>query len=321
MTLTVAAVDHRFPNLDPERAVLGPVGADLVDLRGMDPDTVLETISSADAILLGARFRLDAERLVNLSRCRVIARYGVGVDNVDVEAAARQGIVVAYVPDYCVEEVSTHAIALLLALHRRLFQFDSLVREGKWGMAGENIERLSETTLGIAGYGRIGSETGRKAKALGLRVLAADPFLDPSALRQRGAEPASWEDLLQQSDFLSLHAPLNSATRTMLDGPGIARMKKGAALINVGRGGLVDEDALAQALREGRLSGAAIDVPAVEPLQPGAAILDAPNVILTPHVAWYSTGARIELQTKAAEEVARVLRGDQPRYKALPPSG
>ncbi|MGH7777059.1 MAG: C-terminal binding protein [Candidatus Dormibacterales bacterium] len=318
-TFTVAVVDHRFENLDPERVVLEPVGARLLDLAGRPPDEVLAAAADVDGILLGARFRLDAGRLASLERCRVVSRYGVGVDNVDVEAARRLGIEVTYVPDYCVEEVSNHAVALLLALHRRLFQFDRLVRAGGWGSGGERIDRLSGTVLGIAGYGRIGRETGRKAMALGMSVVAADPFLDEDALRALGVRPATWERLLAESDFVSLHAPLNSTTRTMLDAAGITLMKPGAALINVGRGGLVDEEALAAALNSGHLSGAAIDVPAVEPPGPDAAILSAPNLIVTPHVAWLSAGARSELQTKAAEEVARVLTGERPRFSATRP--
>ncbi|MGH7903843.1 MAG: C-terminal binding protein [Candidatus Dormibacteraceae bacterium] len=315
-SLTVAVIDHRFPSLDEERAVLAPLGAGLIDLRGQDPEAVMAAAAGADGILVGARFRLDLARLLTLRRCRVIARYGVGTDNVDVAAASRLGIAVTCVPDYCVEEVSTHAMALLLALHRRLFQFDRAVREGAWGIGGEHVARLSEATLGIAGYGRIGRETGRKATALGLRVLAADPLIDAESVRAGGAQPVEWECLLAESDFVSLHPSLGPGTRRMLDAGAIARMKPGSVLINVGRGGLVDEDALAAALHGGQLAGAGIDVVDPEPPASGAAILSAPNLIVTPHVAWFSIGARLELQRKAAEEVARVLRGEPPRFRA-----
>lgn len=309
--MRVAVIDHRFPTLDPERAVLGDVPAEIIDLRGSSEAEAMQGAEAADGILVGPRFPLDRAHLDGLSRCRVIARYGVGVDNIDVEAATERDIAVACVPDYAVEEVSTHAIALLLALHRRLVRFDRAVREGSWraDAAGE-IPRLSECTLGIVGYGRIGAETARKARAFGMRLLVSDPYADGAAIRAAGATPASYEELLGESDMISLHVPLMPQTRHIVDRAALARMRPGAVLVNVSRGGLVDDDALAEALSAGRLAGAGLDMTEVEPPPASAAILQAPNVLVTPHVAWVSTGAREELQRRAAEEVARVLRGE-----------
>lgn len=308
--MRVAVIDHRFPTLDPERSVLGAVPAEIVDLRGFSEAEVMEGAAGAEGILVGPRFPLDRSHLDALPRCRVIARYGVGVDNIDVEAATEREIAVACVPDYAVEEVSTHAIALLLALHRRLVPFDHAVREGSWraDAAGE-IPRLSACTLGVVGFGRIGAETARKARAFGLRVLVSDPFADDAAVRAAGATPASYDELLGEADAVSLHVPMMPATRHIVDRAALARMRPGAVLINVSRGGLVDDDALAEALSDGRLAGAGLDMTEVEPPPASAAILHAPNVLVTPHVAWVSTGAREELQRRAAEEVARVLRG------------
>jgi len=285
--------------------VLEPLGAELVDLRGRPEPEVLSEAERADAILIGARFRLDAVRIARL-RCRAIVRYGVGVDNIDVEAARRRGIVVGFVPDYCVEEVSTHALALLLALHRQL-----------GGVAGGYpIRRLSTLRLGVVGFGRIGGELARKALALGLAVAAHDPLVAAKEMRKAEVEPLTLEELLARSDFVSLHVPLTAATWHLLDARRIASMRAGAVLINVGRGGLVDEVALGQALRSGHLAGAGLDVTELEPLPADHPLRSAPNLLLTPHVAWFSVEARRELQTKAAEEVARALRGEPLRNPA-----
>jgi len=288
-----------------------------VDLNGLPEDEVMKRAAYAEAILLGARFQFTAERLASLKLCRVIVRYGVGVDNVDLAAATARGITVSCVPDYCVEEVATHAIALLLSLHRQLDAYSFRARGGQLGIDGVHpIRRLSTLTFGVVGFGRIGRETATRAEALGMRILAYDPFLEDAAIRRFGAEPRPLDSLLAESDAVSLHVPLTEATRDLLGRDRIALMKTGALLINVGRGGLVDETALAEALASGRLGGAGLDVTSVEPLPPGHPLLSAANTILTPHVAWYSTGAQRELQVKAAEEASRVLRGQAP-FNAL----
>ncbi|HEX6548912.1 MAG TPA: C-terminal binding protein [Candidatus Dormibacteraeota bacterium] len=305
MAFRVAVVDHRFPDLEPEAAVLAPLCAAVVDLRGRPEAEVLAEIEQADAILVGARLRLDAARLERL-RCRAIVRYGIGVDNVDVEAARARGIAVGFVPDYCVEEVSTHALALLLALHRRLCGVET----------PHPIQRLSTLQLGVVGFGRIGRELARKALVLGLAVAAHDPVVPPEAVRAAEVEPLGLDELLSSSDFVSLHVPLTGATRHLLDRRGLALMKPGSILVNVGRGGLVDEAALAEALESGHLAAAGLDVTEVEPLPPDHRLRSVPNLLLTPHVAWYSTGAQRELQVKAAEEVARALLGEPLRNPA-----
>jgi D-3-phosphoglycerate dehydrogenase / 2-oxoglutarate reductase len=295
------------------------VPAELDDLKGLGDEDVLARAAGADGILLGARFRLSSERILRLSQCRVIVRYGVGVDNVDLDAAEARGIVVSYVPDYCVEEVSNHALALLLALHRRLFAYDARAREGRTGIETEHpIERLSLATLAVLGFGRIGREVTRKARAFSLRVLVQDPLVPGEEVRAAGAVAAGLEEALGAADAVSLHLPLTSQTRGLLGRERLLQMKRGALLVNVGRGGLVDEEALAGALASGHLGGAGLDVTAVEPLPASHPLLAAPNLVLTPHVAWYSTGAQRELQTKAAEEAARVLRGE-PALNALTP--
>jgi D-3-phosphoglycerate dehydrogenase / 2-oxoglutarate reductase len=313
----VAVVDHRFGALDIERSILEPLGAELTDLAGADPELVPEACGDVDGILLGARYRFGPQQIGALRRCRVIARYGVGVNNVDVAAARTAGIQVSYVPDYCVEEVSDHALAMLLAMNRRLGALDAHVRSGSWSTApGAGIRRLGECVLGVVGYGRIGSRLGAKARCLGMRVLAFDPGRSGAEVEALGATPVDLETLLRSADYVSLHAPAPSTREHLLDRARIALMKDGACLINVARGDLVDEAALVEALEAGRLGGAALDVTDPEPPAPGSPLLEAPNLILTPHAAWLSTSAVVELRTRAAEDVALVLRGGSPRYVA-----
>ena len=304
------AVDHRFADLNPEREVLSGLPAEVDDLRGLSDDEVMARAAEAEGILLGARFQFGADRISQLRRCRVIVRYGVGVDNVDLERSAAAGIVVSYVPDYCVEEVSNHALALLLSLHRQLIPYDRRAREGRNGIDTDRpITRFSELTLGIVGFGRIGRELGRKARAFGVSVAAFDPAVPAAELEAQDVRPVSLDELLGTSDAVSLHLPLNPSTRGLLGAERLASMRPGAFVINVGRGGLIDEVALAEALTSGKLGGAGLDVTSTEPLPLDHPLLSAPNVILTPHVAWYSTGAQRELQTKAAQQVECVLSG------------
>jgi D-3-phosphoglycerate dehydrogenase len=310
--LSVVALDHRFGNVSIEQAVLNEVGARVIDAGEMSAAEGLAVCGDADAILIGPRLRFDKDRLDSLRRCRVIVRYGVGVDNIDVVAAAARRIVVANVPDYCIEEVATHALAMILTLNRDLPALDRSVREGRWQLGHQkNVARLSHSTLGIAGFGRIGEALARRALALGMAVVASDPARSPAEIQAAGARHVSLDELFRVSDFISIHASKGPLAGAVVDAAAIQRMKPGAYLINVARGGLVDEAALAAALHKGHLAGAAIDV--IEPEPPGldAAILSAPNVVVTPHVAWYSVTALEELRQKAAQEVARVLRGAQ----------
>jgi D-3-phosphoglycerate dehydrogenase / 2-oxoglutarate reductase len=321
MSPTVVAVDHRFADMALERAVLEPQGVEVVDARGLSPEDALAACREADGILLGARMRFDAGVLGSLERCRAIVRYGVGVDNVDVETAASAGIWVAFVPDYCTEEVADHAIAMLLALNRGLTMFDASVRTGKWGVPpGLRMRRLSSCTLGVVGFGRIGEAVGRRGAALGMTVLASDPVRPRADVEAAGATPVELDELLASADYISLHAPPRADGSPVLDAGRIAKLKAGASVINVARGGLIDEAALVAALQSGALGGAALDVASAEPLLPPDPLLDAPNVLVSPHAAWYSLEAVAELRTKAAEEVGRVLAGGPPRFPANTPA-
>jgi D-3-phosphoglycerate dehydrogenase len=312
---TVAVIDHRFGSLDAEEEILAALGARLVKVEGTAEEQVMPVAAKADGILLGLNFTFTRERIAKLERCKVIARYGVGFDNVDVAAAEERGITVAYVPDYCIEEVATHAIAMLLAVHRRLLEFDAGARRGEIA-SGFSVPRLSECTLGVLGFGRIGTAVASRAAALGLRVIAHDPFLPDEAIRSAGATPVNEQDAIAESDFLTLHMPLLPSTHHILNRETLFSMRRGAVIINVARGGLIDEFALAEAIESGHLGGAGLDVNESEPLPADHPLQSVPGVILTPHVAWLSTRAFRDLQVRTAEEVARALRGEPVLNKA-----
>jgi len=319
----VATIGHRFPNAAIEAEVLRPSGIEVDWLGPLPRDEAVEAARDADAVLLGTGFALDAPSLERLRRCRGVVRYGVGVDNVDLAAAARLGILVCNVPDYSVEEVATHAIALLLLFARRLDIWPAAVRAGGWGSAlpAVKLRRLSHLTLGVVGAGRIGRAVITRAVPLWGRVLAADPAVGAGELRVLGAEKASFEVLLAESDFITLHVPSAAGTKNLIGARELDMMKAGAVLVNCSRGDVIDEAALAASILEGKIAGAGLDVFADEP--PAASGLAAlPQVWPTPHIAWLSDESIVELRRRAAEEAGRILRGDPVRYPVgtLPPS-
>jgi D-3-phosphoglycerate dehydrogenase len=310
----IAVTDSPFPSLDPAKAALARIDPELRVAKSASADDVLAVARDADAILV-TYAKLPGDLLRQLRRCKAIGRFGLGVDNIDVAAAAELGITVTYVPDYCMQEVSDHAMALLLALARKVPQSNALVQAGRWEMpAVVPIHRLAGRVLGLVGFGNIPRELAPKAKAFGLRVVAHDPYVSQQVLDAAGVERVSFDQLLEISDFVSIHAPLLSATRGLFNAEVFRKMKKGARLINTARGPLVDEDALVAALDSGQLAGAALDVVVVEPLPKDSKLIGHDNVILTPHTAFYSVEALNELQTKCAADVARVLSGEPPVY-------
>jgi D-3-phosphoglycerate dehydrogenase len=277
-------------------------------------EDILAVARDADAVLV-TYAKLSGDLLRQLRKCRAIGRFGLGVDNIDIPAARELGITVTYVPDYCMHEVSDHAMALILALCRKITQSNALVQAGRWELPPlVPIHRLAGRVLGLVGFGNIPRTLAPKAKAFGLRVVAHDPYAPPQAFAAAGVEGVSLDRLLEISDFVSIHAPLTPATRGLINAEALQKMKKGALLINTARGPLVDEGALVAALDSGHLGGAALDVVAVEPLPKDSRLLGRDNVILTPHTGFYSVEALEELQTKCASDVARVLSGEAPVY-------
>ena len=310
----IAVTDSPFHSLDPAKAALARVDPELRMAKSASADDILSVARDADAVLV-TYAKLPGELLRELKRCKAIGRFGLGVDNIDLPAAKTLGITVTYVPDYCMHEVSDHAMALVLALVRKIPLSNKLVQSGRWEVPPiVPLRRLEGQVLGLVGFGNIPRTLAPKAKAFGLRVVVHDPYVTPDVLAAASVEDASFDALLGMSDFISVHAPLLPATRGLINASAFTRMKKGAYLINTARGALVDEAALVAALDSGTLGGAALDVVASEPLAKDSPLLGRDNVILTPHTAFYSVEALEELQTKCASDVARVLSGETAVY-------
>ena len=313
MTKKVLVTDYVWPSVEPERAVLAKSGAELVVAPDGSEDTLASMATGVDGIL--TCFEKVTERVVrSADSALVIGRYGVGVDNIDVGTATELGIVVTYVPDYCVPEVSDHVMALLLAWNRRLVLFDRATKTDGWGSEGlgMRIMRLEGKRIGIVGLGRIGRAVATKAKAFGMEVLGSDPFVSAEDGARLGVKMVELQDLLRDSEFVTLHSPLIAETTGMIGREELALMKREAFLINAARGPLIDEDALYDALASGGIAGAGLDVlvDVAPPLDHRLTQLD--NVIVTPHTAFFSQEAVLELEERAAGEVASVFEGRLP---------
>lgn len=306
----VVVSDQIFPTVEIERALLAEIGADLNVASG-DIDSVLRVAGDADAIL-NTYLPWDGQAITRLENCKIIARYGIGIDNIDLEAARKADIVVTNVPDYSVEEVATHALALILGTLRKVVVANESVRSGTWSIdTFRPIRRLSTLTVGLVGYGRIARRIGAPLQTLGARLVCHDPYLEASP----DLPPLlDLDDLLAEADIVSLHLPLTDETRGLIGATEIGNMKRGAILINTSRGPLVDLDEVTAALIDGRLAGAGLDVFDVEPLD-GTRIEGIPNLIVTPHMAYYSEEALDESQRKAATQVIKVLTGESPDYQ------
>ena len=310
----IAITDSPFPSLEPAKQALKRLDPEYRMAKSAAADDILAVARDADAVLV-TYARLPGELLRQLTRCRAIGRFGLGVDNIDLVAAKELGMAVNYVPDYCLREVSDHAMALLLALARKVTLSNALVQSGRWEVPPlVPLRRLEGQVLGLIGFGHIPRALTPKAKAFGLSVIAHDPYVPPAVLAAAGVDGVGFDELLARSDFISVHAPLSPATRGLIDAAAFAKMKDGAFLINTARGPLVDESALVAALDAKKLGGAALDVMSVEPPAADSPLFHRDNVVLTPHTAFYSVEALEELQTKCARDVARVLSGDKAIY-------
>jgi D-3-phosphoglycerate dehydrogenase len=311
----VAVTDHVFPDLEVERKLLAEAGHELrFGGNASGADDLRTALSGADAVL-NCYAPIPPDLTRELERCRIIARYGIGLDTIDVEAATGAGIVVTNVPDYCIDEVSDHALALILALARGIVRLDRRVRMGAWSpMDAAPLRRIRGRTLGLVGFGRIARTLATKAAAIGYRVVASDPFLPDDDIAAAGAEPVSFDSLLAGADVVSLHAPLTPETRHLIGAPQLAAMSDDAVLVNTSRGGLVDLDAVRAALAGGTLGGAALDVLETEPPASDDPLLAMPGVIVTPHAAFYSEESMTELRRKAVQQVIDALAGRVPTY-------
>ena len=310
----IAIADSVFPSLDPALEILSRLDATVTLTRKSTPEAIVEIAGAADALMVTFA-QINSEVIGNLKKCRVIGRFGIGVDNIDIDAATRAGIQVCYVPDYCRDEVSDHAIALLMSLARKITYSNAIVQSGRWeGKAVAPIRRLRGRTLGLVGFGKIPQTLAPKAKALSFNIVAHDPYVPAEVAAALGVELVTFDALLERSDCISLHAPLTGETENLFDANAFAKMKPESLLVNTARGPLIDEQALSDALDAGTLAGAALDVVPNEPPPPDCPLLKRDNVILTPHTAFYSEDALADLQTKAAKDVASVLGGEAPVY-------
>jgi D-3-phosphoglycerate dehydrogenase len=307
----VVITDYVWESLDVERMTLEDL-ADLVALKTKKPEEFLGAAKDCDALLNTYAGPITAEVMARMPKCRIIARYGIGVDTIDLEAATRAGIIVTNNPTYCIEEVAEHTMALLLACARKVPLYDRLVRSGRWEVPpGKPVFRLSGRTLGLVGFGNIARQVAVRAAAFGMRVLFADPFVSEAQFDAPGAK-VELDALLRESDFVSLHPPLTPETRKMIGDDALSRMKASAFLINCSRGPVVDTDALVRALDAKRIAGCALDTTDPEPLPDPHPLRGRDNVVITPHVAWYSEQALVGLQAGAPSEVRRVLMGEWP---------
>ena len=312
--LKIVITDYRFSDVEQERRAVEAAGGTLVTGQATTEDQVAELCKDADGILT-ARAPIGGSAISAMKRCKIIVRYGIGVDTVDVAAATAHGIMVANVPDYCLDEVSDHALALLMMLSRQMLQAIALAKEDVWAVGKmPPLQRLRGQTCGLIGCGRIGSLLASKVQALGMSVIIHDPYLSEPRAREMGAELVTLDGLLARADFISLHAPLNGATHHLLGEAAFAKMKKTASIINTARGGLIDEAALISALDAGKIFGAGLDVveseTEVTPLR--TALVSHSKIIVTAHTAWLSQQARALLQLRAVEQALACLRGEIP---------
>jgi D-3-phosphoglycerate dehydrogenase len=314
----VVLLKHGYPNTEVERRIVTDAGGEFIDAEQFPDTEALRLCEQADAILV-RWLKITPEIIRRLRRCKIIVRYGVGTDNVDPVAATEAGIIVGHVPTYCLDEVSTHAIALWLACVRNLARTHAKLERGGWDdNPPEPIHRVAGRTLGLVGLGNIGQAVARKLTGWGLRLVATDPYVDPARAETLGVKLVDLDTVCRGSDYISLHVPSLPETRHLIGARELALMKPGAILVNTARGAVVDLQALVAALDERRLACAGLDVFEEEPPPRSPRLRSHPRLILTDHVAWYSEESQTELKVTAAEEAVRVCTGGLPRSLSNP---
>ena len=294
-----------------EKEVLKKIGAEVETAHCKTEKEVIALSSDIDALLV-SYVPISRRVLEHFKKCKVIVKYAVGINNIDLEAATEKGIYVANVPNYCIEEVSTHTVALLLSLVRNILIYDKSIKQGNWDpLIGDPIFRIKNKVLGVIGFGHIGKRVIEKIRPFGLTILIYDPLSDNDLISKYGGKKVGLKTLLSESDYISLHCPLNKSTKHLIDFNEIDMMKKGVFIINASRGEIIHQKALYEALKNGKIAKAALDVLEKDP--PSLTdIINTDNIIYTPHVAWNSFEAEIELRKTAAQEVKRVLEGEKP---------
>ena len=309
-TKKIVITDHGFSNINPERAVLEQSGYELIDAQCKSEGELLR--ATKDAFALIVQWAPITENIIrNLDNCQLIVRYGIGVDNLDLAAARERQIPVCNVPDYCIDEVSDHSMALALALHRQLLSTDKRIRKGVWKIIPPGtVPACKDALFTTLGFGRIARVVLKKAAVFNFKLAAFDPFVSEEEMRALGIRKITFEEAISDSDILSLHLPLNDKTHHLINRETLLKMKSNAVIINTSRGGLINTVELAKALKENEIGGAGIDVFEQEPLPDDHPILRAPNAIITSHTAWYSQRSIPLLQQFAAEEVLRIINGE-----------
>jgi D-3-phosphoglycerate dehydrogenase len=303
--------DYVWESLDVEKKTLEGL-ADLVPLQTKKPEEFLAEAADCDALLNTYAGPITAEVMAKMPKCRIIARYGIGVDTIDLEAATQAGIIVTNNPSYCIEEVAEHTMALLLTSARKIAFYDREVRAGRWAVPpGKPLYRVAGRTLGLVGFGNIARQVAVRAVSFGMRIVYSDPFIAEGQFDVPGRK-MELQEVLREADFVSLHPPLTAQTRKMISDEAFSRMKPSAILINCSRGPIVDTDALVRALDGKKIAGCALDTTDPEPLPDPHPLRGRENVVLNPHVAWYSEQALVGLQAGAPSEVKRVLSGEWP---------
>ena len=308
---TVAITDYTFPNLEIEQSILSAGGFELRSGNDKQVPALQALVAEVDAVI--TQFApINAEVIGAMQRAKVIVRYGIGVDNVDLQAARERGIPVCNIPDYCIDEVADHTLAFILSVSRQVVPNTLHVREGKWGLATplDQLRTLCDQTVGLVGFGRIGREVAARLAPFKCRRLVHDAFVPADAVRAAGCEPIALDDLLAQSDFVTLHCPSTTQTKKLLNADTVGRMKRGAVVVNLARGDLIDTAALVAALQSGQLSSAAIDVCDPEPIPADSPLRSLPNVITASHIASASPKAVRTLRETAARIAAMALRGE-----------
>ena len=310
----VVVTDSPFPSLDPAKKALEDANAEVIQAPSSSEEDIIKSAEYADAILV-TYAKLNENILRSLKNCKAIGRFGIGVDNIDLKVAGELGISVNYVPDYCLDEVSDQAMAMIISMARKIPQSNKLVQSGRWEMpAVVPMYRLRGKTVGLIGFGNIPRLMTPKAQAFGFNVIAADPYAPKELFEKFNVESVTMDELYERSDFISVHAPLLPETKGLVNKESFKKMKKTAIIVNTARGPLIDESDLIEALDNKEIGGAGLDVVETEPLPEDSALIGRDNVILAPHTAFYSVEALEELQTKAASDVARVLNGEEPIY-------
>ena len=313
MTWKVLITDFVWPSIDPERKILEEGGAEVIVAPNSKEETLIELSRDVDAIM--TCFANVSENVIrSASNCKVIGRFGVGVDNIDVGVATELGIAVTYVPDYCIDEVSDHVIAMLHTWNRKIATFDKSVKDSGWEHLGLNmrIMRLRNKTIGIVGFGRIGQAVAEKSKAFGLKIMVSDPVVSQSFAADKGCQLVDMDELLTKSDFVTLHAPLMESTINLIGKRELSLMKKDSFLINAARGQLINEKDLLEALKANTIGGAGLDVMTDNNPPIDHPFFSLENILITPHIAFFSQESTIELEERAAGEVVRAYQGVMP---------